>query len=121
MVVAKEEIFEWEPQIRDGAQEEILVSNYKPIDVVQGKQEIKKSFLKKVTDIIKAKESLKHTIIMNMLILVGSIAMISLFILMGGLLMNPFLILCILVVVLLIIVIEVFKLAEKETSCKNSR
>jgi hypothetical protein len=121
MVAAKEKIFEWEPQVRDVALERILEMNDRPIDVIQEKQVIKKSFLKKVAGLIKAKESLTHAIIVNMLILIGLIAVISLFIIMGGLFLDPFLILSILLVILLFTVMEVFKLVEKETRCKNSR
>ena len=119
MVVSKDKSIEWEPQVRDFAQERILKSNNKPVDAVQEKQELKKSLLKKVGNLIKAKESLAHAIIVSILILVGSIAVISLFILIGGLLMDPFLIIGVLFMVLLFIMFEVFRLIDKETSCKN--
>ena len=121
MVVAKERFIEWEPYVRDLAQERNLKSNKEPIDGVQEKQEIKRSFLKKMKDMIKNKEGLAYAIIVNSIILVSSLVAISLFIVIGGLLMDPFLILSILLLVLLFTVMEVFKLAEKETSCKNSR
>lgn len=120
MVVSKERLIEWEPQIRDVAQERILESTEKRLDVVQEKQEIQKSFLKKLKEVMKNKEGVVYAVIMNILILVGSIAAISLFIVIGGALMDPFLILSILLVILLFTVMEVFKLVEKETRCKNS-
>ena len=120
MAAIKEEIFEWDPQVREIAQESIIESKEKDNDV-QEKQKIQKSFLKKMKDMIENKEGLGYAIIMNTFILIGSIMAISLCVVIGGLLMDPFLILSILLVVLLGIVLEVFKLAEKQTRCKNSR
>ncbi|MFX1587169.1 MAG: hypothetical protein ACFFC1_03355 [Promethearchaeota archaeon] len=121
MVIAKEEIFEWEPEIRDVDQKRILKSNNKPIDAVQEKQELKKAFQKKLVDLIKVKENLAHVIIVNMLILVGSIAVISICIVIGRLLMDSFLIFSVLFMILLFVMFEVFRLVDKETNCKNSR
>ncbi|MGB5912783.1 MAG: hypothetical protein WBH31_16440 [Promethearchaeia archaeon] len=121
MVVSKEKFIEWELNRCDLAKENILKENYKPVEIVQEKQELKKSYLRKVAEMIKARNSLVYAIIVNTLILTGSIVVISLFIVIGGLLMDPFLILSILLVILLFTVMEVFKLVEKETRCKNSR
>ncbi|MFX1494034.1 MAG: hypothetical protein ACFFBZ_07110 [Promethearchaeota archaeon] len=121
MVVVKEQIFEWEPHIREDAQERILERSCAFIDVIQEKQKIKKSFLKKITSTIKAKESLAYAIIVNLLILISSIIVIVLFIKIKGLLANPILILGVLIITLLFTLYEVLKLAERQTNCKNSR
>ena len=121
MVAAKEDIFEWELQVRDITKSNILIEEYRPVKIVQEKQELKKSFLKKVAGVFRARESLAYAIIVNLIILIGSIIVITCLIMIGGLLANPILILGVLIIGLLFTLMEVFKLAEKETSCKNSR
>ena len=121
MVVSKEKFIEWELIIYDIAKSNILKEDYKPVEIVQKKEEVRSSHLKKVKEVIKNKEGLGYAIIVNILILVGSIVVVSLFIAIGGLLMDPFLIFSVLFMVLLFVMLEFFKLIDKETSCKNSR
>ena len=118
MAVIREKIIEWELEVSDFTKRNIPREDSK---LVQEKQELKKPFVNKKVGIIKARESLAYAILVNVIILVSSIIVISSFIVIGGLLANPILILGILIMVLLFTLVEVFKVAEKETSCKNSR
>lgn len=148
MVVSKEKFTEWELISCDIAKANILKEDYKHVEIVQEeekarssplkklkevindreglgyaqkKEEVRSSPLKKVKEMIKNKEGLGYAIIVNILILMGLIVVISIFIGIGGLLMDPFLIFSVLFMVLLFIMLEIFRLVDKETSCKYSR
>ncbi len=119
MVVSKEKVIEWELVICDIAKDNILKEDYKSVEIVQKKEKVRSSFLKKAKEMIKNKEGLAYAIIVNILILVGLIVVISLIIGIGGLLMDPYLIFSVLFMVLLFVMYEVFRLVDKETSCKS--
>lgn len=120
MAAIREDIIEWEPPIREIAEENILTEDYKSVKIIQ-EEVVRSSLRKKLKGLIKNKEGLSYAIIVNLLILIGSIIVIVSFIMIGGLLANPILILGALIMVLLFSLMEVFKLVEKETNCKKSR
>ena len=120
MAVIREKFVEWEPQIREIDKENILKEDYKSVKIIQ-EDKVRSSLRKKLKELIKNREGLGYAIIVNLLILIGSIIVIVSFIMIGGLLANPILILGALIMVLLFSLMEVFKLVEKETNCKKSR
>jgi len=119
MAVIREEIIEWEPQIREIDKENIFKEDYKSVKIVQ-EEKVRSSLRKKLIELIKNKEGLGYAIIVNLLILIGSIIVVVSFIMIGGLLANPILIFGALIMFLLFSLMEVLKLAEKQTNCKKS-